>query len=188
MGEEQGNDREIVNLTNERGESRAYETVASRLARFRTVHPDWTIHSKILYCDDEVVRIRVRMGYYTEAGHFVCLATGHAEEYRLDGKINATSALENCETSALGRALAFLGYGSPTSIASAEEVAKAKRSEKNNEEHSASLIVLQNAATEGDEALRRAWGDLTKSERGACSRYMPKLKRDAAKVDEARNS
>jgi hypothetical protein len=49
------------------------------------------------------------------------LATGHSEEYRADGKINATSALENSETSAIGRALAALGLGG-TEFATADEV------------------------------------------------------------------
>jgi len=55
-------------------------------------------------------------------GHHV--STGHAEEKRTASKINQTSALENCETSAIGRALAFLGFISD-GIASAEEVSAA---------------------------------------------------------------
>ena len=56
-------------------------------------------------------------------------ATGHAEEYRADGKINKTSALENAETSAIGRALACLGLGG-TEFASADEVARAISGQK----------------------------------------------------------
>ena len=52
------------------------------------------------------------------------LATGHAEEYRKSSEINKTSALENCETSAIGRCLAALGLGG-TEFASADEVARA---------------------------------------------------------------
>ena len=52
------------------------------------------------------------------------IATGHAEERRAASRINQTSALENCETSAVGRALAFCGITND-SIASAEEVAAA---------------------------------------------------------------
>lgn len=52
-------------------------------------------------------------------------ATGHAEEYMGSSYINKTSFLENCETSATGRALGLLGIGIDTSIASAEEVSNA---------------------------------------------------------------
>ena len=52
------------------------------------------------------------------------VATGHAEEYRDSSKINKTSALENAETSAIGRALASFGLGG-TEFASADEVARA---------------------------------------------------------------
>ena len=55
-----------------------------------------------------------------------CIATGWAEEVRGSSMINKTSALENCESSAVGRALAFMGYGIDGSIASAEEVQNAK--------------------------------------------------------------
>ena len=51
--------------------------------------------------------------------------TGHAEEIIGSSQINKTSALENCETSAWGRALANLGIGLDTSVASYEEVANA---------------------------------------------------------------
>ena len=52
------------------------------------------------------------------------IATGHAEEKRSASRINQTSALENCETSAVGRMLAFVGITND-SIASAEEVSSA---------------------------------------------------------------
>ena len=52
-------------------------------------------------------------------------ATGHAEEYMGSSYINKTSFIENCETSAIGRALGLLGIGIDTSIASAEEVTNA---------------------------------------------------------------
>lgn len=52
--------------------------------------------------------------------------TGHAQERIGDGFINKTSALENAETSAVGRALAMLGIGVIDSVASVDEVVKAK--------------------------------------------------------------
>mgnify|MGYP006908246389 CR=1 FL=1 len=53
------------------------------------------------------------------------IATGHAHEERASSNINKTSYVENCETSAVGRALAMLGIGIDTSIASANEVQEA---------------------------------------------------------------
>jgi hypothetical protein len=176
---------ETVPITNERGEVRQYETVASRLLRFRAANPAWSVQGTLIDCDDEVVRMRVDIGYYTDAGAFAVLSSGHAEEYRMDGQINQTSALENCETSALGRALAFLGFGSANSIASAEEVIGAKKKRAVMDERApGALILLQNAAKQGDAELSRTWKEeLTKDDRVACQNYMPALKRQAAQVD-----
>lgn len=53
------------------------------------------------------------------------VSSGTAYEYKDSSFINKTSFIENCETSAVGRALGFLGFGIGTSIASAEEVQNA---------------------------------------------------------------
>ena len=58
--------------------------------------------------------------------------TGHAQEIIGDGYINATSALENCETSAVGRACAMAGIGVIDSIASVDEINKAGAREQYN--------------------------------------------------------
>jgi len=58
-------------------------------------------------------------------------ATGHAHEDRTSSMINKTSYVENCETSAFGRALAALGIGIETSIASANEVQMAIAKQEN---------------------------------------------------------
>jgi len=57
--------------------------------------------------------------------------TGHAQEYKNSTQINSTSAYENCETSALGRACAIANIGLGTSISSAEEVQNAIHQQKN---------------------------------------------------------
>src|ERR1700679_6226 len=111
---------DAVQITNDRGQTRNYETVASRLRRFRNDHPDYFVHTSVIEVSDEVVRMCAQLGFYSGDSFMkVVLSEAHAEEYRAASEINATSALENCETSALGRALAFLGYGSADSIASA---------------------------------------------------------------------
>jgi hypothetical protein len=99
---------------------KTYLTVARRIADFREAHADWTISSEVISADDNMVIMKASI--LNESGRL--LSTGFAEEDRNRGQINSTSALENCETSAIGRALSFLGYAG-TEIASAEEVANA---------------------------------------------------------------
>ena len=96
-----------------------YLTVARRVHDFREKHPDYSITSKLISSDDNVI-VRATI----KDAHGRVLATGLAEEARGSTQINRTSALENAETSAVGRCLAFLGMGG-TEIASADEVANA---------------------------------------------------------------
>ena len=100
--------------------NKEYETVALRVSKFREKHPNWTLETEILHRDVDVVVMRAAIK--DETGRL--LATGHSEEFRGATKINSTSATENCETSAIGRALASLGLGG-TEFASADEVAHA---------------------------------------------------------------
>jgi len=65
---------------------------------------------------------------YPDVGSGKCF-TGHAQEVIGDGYINKTSAMENAETSAVGRALAMMGIGVLDSIASVDEINKAKNRE-----------------------------------------------------------
>jgi hypothetical protein len=101
---------------------REYLTVALRVQTFREDHRDWCIATEVIHRDDEVVLLKASI--FDEAG--VLKATGHSEEKRAASQINRTSALENAETSAIGRALAALGYVG-TEFASADEVANAIR-------------------------------------------------------------
>lgn len=104
---------------------REYQTVALRVKNFREAHKDYRLLTEIQHRDDECVVMRAMIA---DANGNI-LATGHAEEYRADGQINKTSALENAETSAIGRALAALGLGG-TEFASADEVARAVSGQK----------------------------------------------------------
>lgn len=110
----------IVNI---RGKE--YMTVALRVQQFREKHPDWSIETEIVHRDaDEVVMLA---SIVNEHGRII--ATGHAEEKRKASQINSTSALENAETSAIGRALAAAGFGG-TEFASANEVQNAIQQQK----------------------------------------------------------
>ena len=100
---------------------RVYKTVALRVSEFREKHPDWSIKTKILSSADIV---QIRASILDPNGRVV--STGLAEEVRGSTNINKTSALENAETSAVGRCLAFFGLGG-SYIASADEVADAQK-------------------------------------------------------------
>lgn len=106
---------------------REYWTVARRLADFRASHDigeGWGILTSIIAADAD--RVLVRAAIVDPSGREV--ATGYAEELRSNRGINANSALENCETSAVGRALAAAGYvGSGYQYASADEVIAARQ-------------------------------------------------------------
>lgn len=105
-----------------------YQTVPLRVKKFREAHPDWTISTEIVKADDAFVIVKATI--LNDQGREI--ATGTAEERRGSTTINKTSALENCETSAVGRALAFFGLVG-TEIASANEVADAINNQKNDE-------------------------------------------------------
>ena len=78
------------------------------------------------------------------------IAQGHAHEVQVSSNINKTSYIENCETSAVGRALAMLGIGIDTSIASANEVTEAiaKQEEMVNNPHVQKLSKVLDAPVE----------------------------------------
>ena len=111
----------IVNI---RGKE--YQTVALRVQKFREQHPDWSIITALVSRDSETVVMLASV--MNDQGRII--ATGHAEEFRSASQINATSALENCETSAIGRALAAAGFGG-TEFASANEVQNAIHQQSN---------------------------------------------------------
>ena len=99
---------------------REYETVALRVQKFKSAYPNHALTTEVLTRDEDCVVMKASI--YSPDGRLI--ATGHAEEYRKSSTINKTSALENAETSAIGRALAAFGLGG-TEFATADEVANA---------------------------------------------------------------
>ncbi len=98
-----------------------YKTVAERVGEFRELHKlDYSITTEIVNAGD-VVQMKSSI-IDLSSGNVV--ATGYAEEVRGSTNVNKTSALENCETSAIGRALAAFGLGG-TEYATANEVTDA---------------------------------------------------------------
>ena len=104
-----------------------YKTVAKRIQQFREKHPDYTIQTDLVEANDTLVVMKATI---SQGGQMI--STGYAEEVRAASKINRTSALENCETSAVGRALAFFGLAG-SEISSADEVANAIKQQNNQE-------------------------------------------------------
>lgn len=155
--------------------AREYKTVALRVQEFREAFPlgsGWSLRSKIVQLDDDKVVIRAVVA--NPDGRII--GTGYAEEYRKSSKINATSALENCETSALGRALASCGFGG-SEYASANEVQGAIAAQ---DEIAASLVTKALEAVEkgdwlacclldkGDDAMwLEAWKKMGSKDRAA---------------------
>ena len=99
-----------------------YETVEERLIKYWKDHPDGQIHTKLLNQDSGRFIVLAEI-YRTEADSRPW-TTGLAEETVQGRGVNATSALENCETSAIGRALANAGYATKGKRASREEMTK----------------------------------------------------------------
>jgi hypothetical protein len=98
-----------------------YIEVNKRVIAFRELEPNGSISTEIVSFENGVVTMKATV---TSASGQV-LATGYAQEKETSSCINKTSYIENCETSAVGRALGFCGIGVDSSIASAEEVANA---------------------------------------------------------------
>jgi len=113
-------DTGIVNI-----HGKEYQTVAHRVNKFRAEYKDYSILTEVISNSDKVVVMKATI----LNDKFTAVASGHAEEVRGSTNINKTSALENCETSAIGRALACFGLLG-TEFASADEVQHAITSKK----------------------------------------------------------
>ncbi|BFN37808.1 hypothetical protein [Fidelibacter multiformis] len=102
-------------------EGNEYVTVHERLQMVHTNHEKVSIETEIISIDQRSVTVKAVLKINGE------VYTAHASEVFGSTEINETSALENAETSAVGRALAFAGYGITGSVASADEVIAAKK-------------------------------------------------------------
>jgi len=97
-----------------------YVMVTERIKAFRQICPMGEIETEIISLEDGVVTMRTTISIDEKV-----VATGYAQEKETSSYINKTSFIENCETSAVGRALGFLGIGIDESMASADELVNA---------------------------------------------------------------
>lgn len=104
-----------------------YIPVNERVKAFRMLCSDGRIETELVKYDDGIIITKATIKVNGEIA-----ATGYAKEVEGSSNINRTSALENAETSAVGRALGFLGIGIETSIASYEEVTNAQMNQEGN--------------------------------------------------------
>lgn len=95
-----------------------YVEVNTRIKYFRQNFKDWSLTSEIIELTGETVLIKAVIR--NPEGRII--ASGYAQEEKSSSYINKTSYIENCETSAWGRALGNLGIGIDSSVASYEEV------------------------------------------------------------------
>jgi hypothetical protein len=102
-----------------------YAEVAERLPLFWKDCPLGRINTEII--TDDGTRIVMKATLWADISHTVPTTTGFAEEVRGSSMVNKTSAIENCETSAIGRALANYQYQGSKKRASLEEMVKVYR-------------------------------------------------------------
>lgn len=110
--------------------TKGYAQVNERIKAYRKVYPTGSLTSEIEEIKDDYVRIKATAT--DEEGRIIATGTA-SEKLTGDGKkdyINISSMIENCETSAYGRCLGFAGFGVDTSVASAEDMERAKEKTK----------------------------------------------------------
>jgi len=163
----------IVNI-----KGKEYKTVALRVQEFRTDFPGHSLLTEIVKIDDDQCIIKAMI-----VKDNVIIATGHAQEFRKASQINGTSYVENCETSAIGRALAGLGIGG-TEFASANEVVNAIYQQSNPVKEvvtEAALTVAKNKLVEASKEgkLKEAFFALTPAVQEELREYANDLKKSA---------
>ena len=154
--------------------NREYKTVALRVNEFiaSPTHKDWSIETDLISDGTNVV---MKSTIKDVDGRV--RGTGYAEEVRGSTNINKTSAMENAETSCIGRALAAVGFAG-VEYASANEVTDAiiQQTAMNASEellnynaavreHIASISAIKNALADADlETAAEEWGQLNEEE------------------------
>lgn len=121
---------ETIKTTDIKGKD--YAEVNQRIKAFRMVYPSGTIETEMISNENGICIFKAKVGFTSTIfddgkvrTEYTLLGTGTAYEKEDSSFINKTSYIENCETSAVGRALGMCGFGIDVSVASAEEVQNA---------------------------------------------------------------
>ena len=139
---------ETIKTTDIKGKD--YAEVNQRIKAFRMVYPTGTIETEMVSNEKGICVFRAKVGYTRtvidiEKGIlsdvYTLLGTGTAYEKENSTFINKTSYIENCETSAIGRALGMCGFGIDTSVASAEEVQNAINNQEPTQEEAEAYVL-----------------------------------------------
>lgn len=118
-----------------------YAEVNQRIKAFRMLYPQGFIKTELIKDEDGICIFKAVVGYtihlYNNEENMIkdeeyILGTGYAREDRESSFINNTSYIENCETSAVGRALGMCGFGIDTAVASYEEMKSVENAELHN--------------------------------------------------------
>lgn len=127
---------ETIKTTDIKGKD--YAEVNQRIKAFRMIYPQGAIVTELVSNENGVCIFKAIV--QNEEGFVI--GTGTAYEKEGSSFINKTSYIENCETSAVGRALGMAGFGIDTSVASAEEVqnAMAQQDQKEAEDLQETII------------------------------------------------
>lgn len=139
---------EAIKTTDIKGKD--YAEVNQRIKAFRMVYPNGSITTEIVSLVDGVVTMKTTI----KDNEGNVLSTGYAYEKENSTFINKTSFIENCETSAVGRALGMCGFGIDTSVASAEEVRNAIENQKPNNQPKEEIKPQQNKKPHKDELVK----------------------------------
>ena len=141
--------------------NKKYYTVAERIDLLNELlhkqEKTYSLTTELISWENEVVIMKATLtinSYKNECASDSCTYTGHAYEKEDSSQINRTSALENCETSAIGRALSAAGFGGGNEYASANEVENAIHQQKFNpmtkKQAEVLLKLSEHEAIEGD--------------------------------------
>lgn len=110
-------------------DTKDYVDVAQRVKAFRRLYPQGFIKTEFVRLEGGFCVMRATAGFY-DGGTAVVISTGTAQESQDANMINKTSYIENCETSAIGRALGMAGIGIDGGIASADEMQNALKQQE----------------------------------------------------------